>query len=328
MDCITELLGLRGGCEDISSNANTWLDTKVTYRELTQYIDQNDYDSVSDMFSSFREQASEEIVSEVNEYMADKYIHKTLIDAQTVGYEGKTLVNSAASANLKGVRFEQCSKYPHLAYRVTKLGFIGQYTGNVTVTYYDGVTGQSLGTDTIAAVSGQHSELSVNKQFRKRILIIAFDATLVDGYRTQINYIGGCASCGNNFKCNTHTYARPISAPIGNPTSVTYTNDMGGLYVGMSIECDTQTWMCGMKHNLSFPMLYKTAELLMEYAIFNTSAENTDTVRDRIDLEKRQMMYRENYDHSMKRALKSMVLPNDPICFRCQRGNMIAVAIP
>jgi hypothetical protein len=328
MECLRELIGLRGGCEDISSNAETYLDTKVTHDELSDYVDQNVDQSVSDLFTKIRTEAADELVSQVNEHMADSYIHKTLIDAQQVGDEGTTLVASAAAANLKGVRFEQCSRYPYLAYRVTKLGFVGTYTGNVTVTYYDGVTGQSLGTDTIAAISGQRVETRVNRLFRVKVLLALFDATAVGGYRTRIGYMDGCYSCGINYQVNRYSYARGVTATIGTPTDITYVNDLGGLYLDAGLECDTQTWICGVKAQLSRPMLWKSAELAMEYALFNTSRGNTRTIRDRETLENRQMMYRENFDSAMKRALKAIVLPNDQLCFRCQRTNRIAVQIP
>ena len=103
---------------------------------------------------------------------------------------------------------------------------------------------------------------------------------------------------------------------------------MGGLSVWLSIECDHESWLCNIKQQLAIPMLYKTAELAMEYGVFNTERENTSTVRDKGQLKERQLMYHETYNDKMKKALAAIVLPSDSDCFVCKRRNRVTVAIP
>ena len=333
LECLSELIGLRGGCEDISSNATTYLDTKVTYNELNDFVDQNDvaHNTVAKLFESFRNQAAAELVTDVNEHLSSRYVAKTVVKQQELGDMGTALTASPATALLKGIRLQQYTSYPSYNFRINRIGFIGSYTGNVIVTYYDGVTGESLATDTIIAISGQRVELSVNRQFRREVLTIVYDATAIGGYKTTIQ--GGAGSCytcrtaGKN-KVNGYCYGQGMTAPIGTPLTPTYLNDMGGLSVWLSIECDHESWLCNIKQQLAIPMLYKTAELAMEYGVHNTSRENTSTVRDRGELKDRQIMYHEVYNDKMSKALKAIVLPNDSDCFVCQRRNRIAVSIP
>lgn len=326
MECLANTIGLRGGCEDISTTADLYLDTKVTYRELSAFIDQNDHLSVSDLFSELRTQASKEVVDEVNAHMRGSYVAKTVIDNQKVGDTNTTLTASPAVAKLKGIRFEQYRGEYELLYRITKIGFIGSYNGNVTVTYYDGITGQSLATDTIVAVSGQLVEKVVNRVFRKEVITIAYDATAINAYQTYPSYYRACYTCPPN-RVNSYCSAIPITAPVGSPLSYTSTNEMGGLYIWLNMECDHETWMCEIKQHLGMPMLYKVAELAMEYAL-HTGRANTNVVRDYDRLKERQSMYHEQYESSMKRALSAISLPNDNLCFVCRRTNRIGVQIP
>jgi len=332
LECLSEIMGLNGGCEDISSNAEIYLDTKVTYSELNDFVDQTDVskNTVAKLFGSLRDQAALELVGKINEQMAGGYIHKTVVKSQFIGDAGTTLTASAASAVLKGVRFQQYNSYPSYQYRVSRLGFIGNYTGNVTVIYYDGLTGQQLATDTVAAIAGQRIELNVNRTFRTEILTVVYDATGIDGYQTTVNGSAGtCYSCrGNANKINGYCYGQALTAPIGTPLDPTYTNDMGGLTVTLNVECDNQSWICNIKQQLGIAMLYKTAELAMEYGLNNTSRENTSTIRDASRLDDRHQMYHELYESNMKSALAAISLPTDSPCFVCKRKSRITQAIP
>lgn len=326
MECLANTVGLRGGCEDISTTADLYLDTKVTYRELSAFVDQNDHVSVSDLFSQLRTQASKEVVDEVNAHMRGSYVSKTVIENQKVGDTNTTLTSSPAVAKLKGIRFEQYNSDKSLMFRITRIGFIGAYTGNVTVTYYDGITGQSLATDTIAAVSGQLVETYVNRVFRREVLTVVYDATAINGYQTYPNYLRACYTCPPN-RLNGFCFGIPVTTPVGSPLSYTSTNEMGGLQISINMECDHESWLCDLKQHLGMPMLYKVAELAMEYAL-HTGRANTNVVRDYDRLKDRQSMYHEHYQSSMKRALSALTLPNDPICFVCRRTNRIGVQIP
>jgi len=329
MNCIETIIGLRGGCADISSVGDVWLDDKVTYKELEAIIDQKDHASVDDMFTRWRSQAVREIVDSINESFADRYIHRTVISAKQIGTTADRLTSISAEAKIKGFRFYQCNEWPSIAYRVTRLGFIGQFTGNLPITYWDGITGQQLATDTLAVTAGQWSWLDLNRVFRGvRILLIGYNATAVASYSTQV-CPNLCYTCPNSRRVNNHVDGYGFTADIGNVVgSLRTTNEASGLSVVMGMECDAEGWLCAYRQQMALPMLWKVAQLAMEYAIFNSDRNNTKMTRDAELLTKRQMMYREEYEASMKRMLKSIVVPNDPVCFKCNRRSRIVAAIP
>jgi hypothetical protein len=328
MECLKTLIGLRGGCAEIAADASLFLDSKVKYNELNQFIDQNDYDTVDDMFTSLRSDAVDLVLAEFQTQMQGRYIAKTIIDQQTIGNYSNGLVASAAITKLKGLSLERCTSFPYLGYRVTNVGFIGSYTGNVTVLYYDGLTGVLLGSDTVAAVAGQLVKLNVNRLFNVQDLSIVYDATAIGGYETKVNnYINGCITC-NKWRVNKHVTVRPITATIGTPLTKTYVYEMGGLIVDVSMECDNTSWLCGIKQQLAMPMLFKVAELAMEYAITSSSRGNTKTMRDKDSLVARHGLYKNEYETHLKSALNRIVLPNDPICFVCPKRNGVFVSIP
>lgn len=328
MDCLKTLIGLQGGCADIAADASLYLNSKVTYYELSDYIDQNDYPSVDDMFTAMRSNAVDLFMAEYQTEMRPKYISATVISQQAFGNYDNGLVASGATPKLKGLLFDRCTNYPKLGYRVTNVGFIGSYTGNVTVLYYDGLTGKQLASDTIVAVAGELVKLNVNRLFNVTNLIIAYDATAINGYQTKIdNYLTGCRSC-SKWRVNAHCTAKPITATIGTPLTNTVTNEMGGLILDVSMECDNESWLCGIKQQLAMPILFKIAELTMEYAITSSGRGNTRTMRDYDKLKERHGLYKSEYEKHLRLALDRAVIPNDPICFHCRKTNGIYVAIP
>ncbi len=103
---------------------------------------------------------------------------------------------------------------------------------------------------------------------------------------------------------------------------------MGGLMVDLAMVCDNTTWLCNIKQYLSIPIMFKIAELIMEYAIMSSSRGNTNTMRDKDTLIQRHGMYKSEYEKHLKLALDRVVLPNDPICFKCESKSGIYNAIP
>jgi hypothetical protein len=326
MECLETLVGLHGGCAAVTSDAATYTAPHVQRRELELIVDQNDYSSVDDLFADLRRQAAKELIANVQAAFGGRYLAHTVIDQQTIGDAGTTLTASPALAGgYKGLKLQRYNEFPNVGYRVTRLGFLGQVTGNITFSFVDGLTGQVLGTKVIAAVAGQQVNVNVNALYRVRTLLIVYPATNA-GYVTRTGWGSDCCSCVDFCRLNALAQAIPITSTTL-PT-VTVTNDMGGMSVDVSMECDHQTWLCGIREQMAMPMMWKVCELAMGYGLFNTGRSNTKTVRDNDQLQSRQMMYRDNFTEAMKLALAQVKLPDDPWCFECVRSNRIAVAIP
>jgi len=329
MECLTTLIGLRGGCAPTDAVGGVWLDDKVTRNELSAIIDQNDHGTVDDLFIALRSQAVREIADGINAAFAGKYINRTIIRASLIGTTGDKLKPLTAQAVTRGVRFYRCNEWPSVAYRITRLGLIAQVSGSVTVSYYDGITGQVLATDTINAVAGQWAWIDTNRVFRGvRILLIGYDATAVPAYDTHV-CPNICYTCPNAHSLNAYMDGYGFTSTVGQVLNgQQLTNNAGGLSVVAALECDSEGWLCSVRQQLSMPLLWKTSELAMEYAVTSSGRANTRTVRDADRLADRRDFYQAKFEASMANALKSLVLPNDHLCFHCNRTSRIVAAIP
>ena len=58
MQCLETLVGLRGGCAEVTSDAGVFTDPYMTRGELAKFVDQNDYpNGVDELFQRLRETA-------------------------------------------------------------------------------------------------------------------------------------------------------------------------------------------------------------------------------------------------------------------------------
>lgn len=322
MECIENILGLKGGCADLSSTQSVFVNSNVSYNELAQVVDSNEQATVEDFFRERRALAVREMVAEIQDFNRPSYKFPTVVIGGIAGEETEEMDLSQVTSGLVGVSLKRRDPNTYLRYKVTELMLFMNYTGNVVVNAYDLDTGQVLATATVATVAGAISTAYVEWSFSHRNIAILYDATGKPAYRVRLHG-GGCATCSDGWvHCNRAVTGRMTKVATGDPvTNVAArpANDMGGLKVRYNVECDHETWLCSLRSHLALPLTWKTAELVMEYALFQTARENRTTKLDRNQTEARQLMYREKYTEAMKRLFQTVKTPQEPFCFECKR---------
>ncbi len=321
MDCIENVLGLKGGCTELSSTQSVFLNSYVNYNELAQIVDGNEQSSVDDFFRERRALAVQQIIAEIQDYNRPSYKFPSIVVNDVAGEETEDLEASQVTSGLVGLALKRRDPNTYLMYRVNELMLFLNYTGNVTVLAIDLDTGVTLESTVIATTAGVITSKYVEWLFPNRNIAIVFDATGKNGYRTRLHG-DGCAACNNGWvSCNNAVNGKQVKFPalvVTNNTALG-ASDLGGLKVRYNVECDHATWLCSIRANLAIAMLCKTSELIMEYAIFQTARENVKTKLDRTLVEKRQLMYNSKYAEAMTRLFSTMTPPSDPKCFVCKR---------
>jgi hypothetical protein len=332
MECIENALGLKGGCAELSSTQSVFINGSVTHGELAQIADGNETASVDDFFRERRSMAVREMIAEVQDHNRPSYVFKSIISNDVIGEETEDLDMSQVTGGRVGVSLKRRNPNTYLRYRITEIMLFLNTSGNVTVTAYDLDTGVTLASAVVATVAGQISTAYVEWNFKARNIAILYDSTGKQPFRTRLHG-HGCSTCkgGGWVNCNSTVTGRATAVNNGDPvTNVTakIAKDMGGMKVRYNVECDHETWLCSIRASLALPLLWKTAELVMEYGIFTTSRENRSTKLDRSQLEKRQSMYREKYAEAMARIFDTMNTPKDPFCFVCRRTSKYVTQLP
>jgi hypothetical protein len=330
MGCFDSIIGYKG-CE-VSSGI--LLDNLVPYSEVEKYVT-GDYSNASELIDEKIAFAIKNVTKEIGSHFRDNYKPKTIIDSKRAGFFDETQTEKTASAEYRGIELEICAVNTYYSLYISEIQTYLNFTGNVPILVVDTMTGETLDTITVASVAGQISTTYVNKTYnaekRKRRIAFVYDCTSIPNYRTYL--LGdGCTTCNrgvynisNIVKGRTVKYATgdtPILANIEGHT------DTAGLSLVFTLHCDNESWICANRSVLELPILNKVAELIMEFALYNSERFNTNTAINEGEIKERLMKYREDYEHQLKIVLEGMTTPSDGICFQCNRTRKYVTSLP
>jgi len=335
MACLDNVIGVRSDCSDTTPTVALYIDSLVSSKEMRKFVDQP-HDTASDLFAERLSMAIDEIKSDVYTHFSGNYITRSIIDSKRIGlFDQHRAVSSPITNTYKGVEVRMNQSASSMKFVLSGLTFYSDHTGNVDVKVFNTISGELLDTITVAAVADEMVEVVVSKEYSSNLeplyLGFVYDSTSVDSFKSTVG-LSGCSSCGNTayHSVNAWLQTRAINNSTGSDViqdNITGTSDTGGLSIVYSVECDHKSWMCNQKSILSRPILYKTAELLMEYALFGTDRFNDHNTKKE-DYTARQLMYKEKYDELMKSVLKNMQMPSNDPCLKCERTNRLVTSLP
>jgi hypothetical protein len=335
MACLDNLLGIKSECTDTTPTVSLYIDSLVTSSEMEKFYDAP-HETVKAMFDDKLNDAINVVKNDVYSQFTGNYITHSVIDSKRVGiYDERNAASDAIAATYKGLEIKMDQSKSSLKLVISSIKFYGNHTGNIDVKIFNTLTGETLATETIAAVAGEVVEAFTNYEYSGNLepmfIGVMYDSTGVDAYKSTVG-LTGCTSCSDTAynQVNSYLGVRAVNNSTGSSvvqSNLTGTADTGGLSIVYSVECDHKGWMCNQKNVLAMPVLYKTAELLMEYALFNSSRFN-DHSTNRDKYVERQMMYKDKYDETMKGVLNNMVLPVNDICLKCERTNRLVTSFP
>jgi len=335
MACLDNVIGVRSECSDTTPTTSLYIDSLVSTKEMEKFIDAP-HETVSELFTERLAMAIDEVRTDVYTHFAGNYITRSIIDSKRIGIFDEHRNASAAIANTyKGIEVRMNQTASSMKFVLSGLTFYSNHTGNVDVKVFNTISGELLDTITVAAVADEMVEVVVNKEYSSNLeplyLGFVYDSTGVAAFKSTVG-LTGCSSCSNTayHSVNSWLQTRAINNPIASDVvqdNITGTSDTGGLSIVYSVECDHKSWMCNQKSILARPILYKTAEVIMEYALYGSDRFNDhNTKKD--DYTARQLMYKEKYDELMKSVLNNMIMPNNDPCLKCERTNRMITSLP
>ena len=330
MACFDGIIGYKG----CTTGDGILLDNLVPYSEVEKYVTA-DYEDASELIDEKIAFAIKNVTKEIGSHFRANYKPKTIIDSKRAGFFDENQTEKAAAAEFRGIEIEICNRESYYSLYVSEIQTYLNYTGAVSLLVIDTMTGETLDTIAITSVAGQISTTYVNKTYnaekRKRRIAFVYDCTSIPNYKT--NLIGeGCYNCKKGLynisnivkgrEIKYATGATPILANIDGHT------DTAGLSIVFTLHCDNESWICSNRSLLELPILNRVAELIMEFALFNSDRFNTKTAIDTAKISERMMKYHEDYESQMKITLEGMITPSDGVCFVCNRQRKYVTSLP
>ena len=332
MSCFDGIISYKGGCESVSG---LLLDELVPYKEVEQYLT-SDYASADELIDEKIEFAVKNVVAEMGSHFAKSYIPRTILSDKRAGFISETQTEKAAEANtLRGIELRICDNQSYLSLYVSSIDTYLNYTGALNILVIDTMTGQTLDTIAVTSVAGEvvttYVDKTYNAEKRKRRIAFVYDCTGIPNYLTNL-ISAGCTACNKGeYNLNGYVTGRTIKVGTGvDPilANIESHSDTAGLSVNFNLHCDNRSWLCAHRSTIAMPILYRTAEAIMEFADFNSDRFNTKASIKNEQIQERLMKYHEDYTRQLDIALKSIQTPMDGVCFICKRRAASVTTLP
>ena len=331
MECFKDLIQVRDLCNAPAPKSSIYIDdVGVSLNDIESFIT-SQYSTAEEYFNARVDHAVREMSQTIYNYFQGQYNAASLVDSHRLGVYNGTQSVIAGNGNYRGIEmsFNQSDTFYKVS--IGEISLLVDQTTTVTVEVWDlrqNVLLDSIDINTTAGVISRgylHKTYLSDKQPLN--LFIGYDSTGIGAYTTPIK----SGLCCGRISCN-NSYVSAFGAEVNGAfydDNVTGLNHSAGLSVVYDIACDHMSWICSHAENLALPLAYKTAEILVADAAYNTSGEratNHHTIN--IDqLKERHSFYVNKYKEIMGNWLGNMQLPNNR-CFQCNTPIRHKITLP
>lgn len=327
MECFVDFIGVKGFCN--APTSGLFLNQEgVTSRFLNNIINE-DYEDGEQLADEKVESAIGLVAQEVNNHFAGKINENSLVTSDRIGVnqKNKKLIPGAADT-LKGIELEVCNESAFLDLYISEINLFVDFTGSVDVEFWDVVQSKLLATKTIEAIAGEivtiYTDLTLKSPKKRLHLAIVYNTTTVNSYET-LTGTTGCRSCGAKRKRRNQFVdiagASLLSTSPKLESNITRSSDTAGLSICYSVNCSKTDWLCAIRNLLAIPVLYKSAILIYEYALYDSRRGTTEVMINETDMQNKLKLLEAKYNDWMSNQLGNINLPQG-ICFKC--NNLVA----
>lgn len=335
--CFENIIGYDSGCTESASTSGLHASQVGITKKFISQIITSDFSGETDFHTKKLSAAVSDVVNSIHANLQPKYKAVSVVDNFKTGIflENKQIVNAASV--YKGIIFDLNSERSYLDFFISSLELFVNYSGTIPILIVDLLQGKILDTIDVTTVAGEIKTIYPAKLYsskkRRLQLFIGYDASLIPSYKTVLRD-SSCSSCIPTYRVR-NSYETIMSATIPLTSSfirsnVSSSNDSGGLSITHSLSCNHRDWLCTMSNLLAYPILYKYASLVFEFALtespnerYNTSdTNNADLIKQRLDFAN------QKYIESISAVYQNMKIPQDEKCFECKQSNRHAIVLP
>lgn len=327
--CFQDIISIKGLCNDIVSTSGFYSNHIDITKEFIDEIVTNSFKGSSDFFTKKRDFAIKQVIDEVITYLTPNFRTGTLLENYRIGHYQDNLKQIAGDGNLKGINIDLCNSDSYLNLFISELSLQVNFTGDVNILAYDLMQDKLLDTITIACIANEIKTVYPAKVYksdrRKLNLIFVYDSTGIDANTAYLKKTG-CSNCSGQ-KGITNPYARINAIKIADSTqkiksNLSFIGETGGLSIVHSYQCNHEQWLCSFSNMLAMPVLYKFGEEVMNFAL-NVSPNdrvNTTITLNPEELDRRRLIFQNEYNKSFQSLIDNIKLPSDSRCFHCKEG--------
>lgn len=304
--------------------------TGIDSNELDQIFTGN-YKTGLELFIDKRKSAWQIMSADVVNKLGSGIKAESITNNNTIGHVAAGIVTDALGAgNWVGIKVEVDNPKSFLDLFFSNLSLLlpGVVAGT-PVKIFDLDTGLPL----INFVQIANVRTFINKRYAnprgKRSFAIVYEST-VTATRTVLRDGYSCGSCTSGKLLGFDPYVSAsgvkltldVNGNVATQTNAAYTY---GMVLDYSLSCSNSDFLCSIANRLSLPFGYLTAAQIMDYSVNIAPHKRVNnTVKYSLENnEKRLQIYAAAYNEQVSNILSNMRMPNDPVCFYCEKRIII-----
>lgn len=343
MACLDGLVKILPNCGDDSRESGVLYlnDIGISLQDATDGNDQ--FQTGQQLVDNKISFATNIITNHVRTNYNGKLQRNTVKSQGVAGFFRENRVEQANTANQLGGIYIKIVKYPFLEFYLHQVRLFTKDAENIELKVYDVLTGQELYTSSETTNASNYTDITINQAFKTNKqtleLFIAYNKLNVTTYQTTTSK-RGCSSCtGYAYDGYMYTYGGVLDASDSVTTAnIKKSSDTSGMSITYSLNCSLDNFVCSIRNELQFPLLYLVGSELMK-EIIRSKRENSTTLIHQADAREMQAEFENTYNMAMFGAfndsgnkvkegvLEQISLPND-ICFKCRKNVRQIARIP
>jgi len=336
--CFDDLIALRGACSDTVPTSSLWLNDLGIDMNFVGQVITKDYASPADFFNRKRDFAVRMVSNQIHNFLRPKYKANSVLENFRIGQPQDNLKLIAGSGNLKGIEIDLCQSSSYLDVYISEIALQISTTTDVDVLIYDLIQDKLLDTVTIHCIANEITRVYYKKTFKaeRRMLnlFIGYDSTGISANTTRLKK--GCTNCSGGYQSMIQNNYSKIRAAEIDPngqiikSNLDYIQDTGGLSVVHSLGCNHENWLCSISNQMAFPVLYKTAALMIDHGLSASKDQrsNTTVTINREEYMERLARMEHFYAEAMNNLLQNIKPPSDTACFECKDNLKHMIVLP
>lgn len=322
-ECLEGLIGVRELCEPKTSKNCVWLDDIGISRFTLEQLLTRNYASPTDFFNKQYTHTLNEVAQNIHNNFADKYIARSILEGQRLGYPQNGMTVKATNSKKAGIWVEMLNSNSFLDLYVSELQLWTDFTGTIPVKVYDEYEGRVIDTINVDSIAGRLSTAFVNKSYKSKRnnleLFFGYDSTGINSYKTLIknNLCCGKTACSNQYITAGGGYS---DANIFLESDIKASDHTHGMSLTYSLQCNHKDWLCNHRNMIALPLAYKLAANLTTHGILATKDERTNNkvTINGAALPDAMNYYEQKWTESIASVLMKMHTPSDAKCFQCR----------
>lgn len=334
-NCFDNLISIKSICTTSSGSSAFFIeDIGITAEEASYYIN-SEYKNGAELITDKIRFSTDIVRKTIANHFAAHINSKSLIQSQRLGDPGDSLsLKSGIATTLGGISLTLNNSQSYFNVFVDSISLQISSTQDVSVFVYDLISGTLLDTIVVPCVANVITSKVINKTYsspkRKLDLIFVYDTEGISSNTTTINTYG-CTTCNGYTYTNYYINSAPIyldeaSAKIR--SSLTSGTHTFGLSINYSVQCSIENWLCEIANLMAMPILYKTGEEIMNYAVYYSNRQNSSVNIDAERNKERLAAYQKAYNDSLEATIRKINLPKNDPCFLCETWVQNAIILP